>query len=491
MEHSRRPEYRPDVTVLYAMRGLTTVEKTTDATAAPALTYLLESLLFEILEFLPLTDRRQALATCRVLWKKRERIESTVKNLQVRRRREVQGALMTRHLLVDRYGPVLSNLINLVHLDVGSHGTDGLLYLLPTSPCCGTLKSLSMVGSQAVTDAGLMFMTRRRPAITDIQHRGILNDQSFQAVRAAMVERPAHKSSPLSSLKFVDLTFCRQTSYEGTMWLRDGLPNLKCIRRVPRWMDGRFHTPFGPDNSVEIHTYWPDGTFSFTRDTQSNGYVMDLFPCDEAAGNENSQPGDLPFEYEAVDFAGDKLQYNDSHFIGNVPETVQFAYRPGVSLLRLPAEKGTDLSTPCILVAQSPYGLKPPRRRQWLEQICANNIPVGQSKYFGLRVNSDGNPVNPDGEGELVETQSDTDFEADPQGPRPILMATKMKVESFCRKSAFPPAEGETSIDVEGLLPPDALVEACRTTCRNLHRFDFRTLQMIEDELDLALQRRA
>ncbi|KAG7341918.1 hypothetical protein IV203_007010 [Nitzschia inconspicua] len=453
----------------------------------PSFPCLVENLLFEILEFLTLTDRRQALASCNSLWTKRRNLEIKVKKLQIRSRNEIHGALLTRHLLMDTYGPILSNLTNLVYLDVGSHGTDGLLYLLPTSACCSSLKYLSMVGSQAVTDAGLMFLTRRRPAVTDIQTRGILNDQSFQAVRGAMVERPPHRSSPLSSLAYIDLTFCRKTSYEGTMWLRDGLPNLRCIRRVPSWMDGRFHTPFGPDNIAEIHTYWPDGTFSFTRDTQSNGYVMDLFPCDIADGGEENEYSDP--DYEGVDFVADKLQYNDSHFVGNIPVTVQFAYRPGVSLMRLSPKVGDDPSTSHVLVAQSPNGLKPPRRRIWMEQIAGEDIPVGQSRYYGLRENHDGTPGDAICHKELIEAQSDADFEINPSGPRPIVMITKMKVEPFVAEIFSSTAGEDTSEDVQTLLPPESLVDACRMTCRNLHQFDFRLLERVENELDIILRR--
>jgi hypothetical protein len=162
---------------------------------------LSEMLLVEVLEYLTLTDRRRTLASCHGLWKQRQSLENNVKKLQIRSTNELQGALLTRHLLMDRYGPVLSNLTNLVHLDVGSHGTDGLLYLLPTSGCCSTLQSLSMVGSSQVTDVGLMLMTRRRPAVTHIQSLSMIHDLSFQASRAAMVERPPHRSSPLSSLE--------------------------------------------------------------------------------------------------------------------------------------------------------------------------------------------------------------------------------------------------------------------------------------------------
>ena len=65
------------------------------------------------------------------------------------------------------------------------------------------------------------------------------------------------------TLREIDITFCRNTTYNGTFPLRDRLSNLKLIRQ-PKWLDGQFHTPFGDSPSysqVEVHTYWADGKF--------------------------------------------------------------------------------------------------------------------------------------------------------------------------------------------------------------------------------------
>ena len=64
----------------------------------------------------------------------------------------------------------------------------------------------------------------------------------------------------LQSINELDLTFCPYVSYNSVLELRQHCPNLKLIRRQPKWLDGVFVTPWG-----EIHTYYPCGAFSFTR----------------------------------------------------------------------------------------------------------------------------------------------------------------------------------------------------------------------------------
>jgi hypothetical protein len=252
-------------------------------------------------------------------------------------------------------------------------------------------------------------------------------------------------------------------------------------------MEGRFHTPFGPQDGSEIHTYWSDGTFSFTRDSQSSGYVMDLFPCDKLNFGRNDgvdQEGD-EYDFSAVDFVGDKLQYNPVGFGENVPQILQYTYRPGVSLFRLPPEQGSDSATSQVLVAQHVNGLKPPAIRNWMEQAAGDNTPVGQTKYYGLRVSTEG----AGDQWGLVETQSDREYEENPTGPRPIVMMTKMRVEPLYANATFSSSEGSGSGVVEYPLPPPSLVESCRATCRKLHQYDHGFLRHMERELDDYLQR--
>jgi hypothetical protein len=136
------------------------------------------------------------------------------------------------------------------------------------------LKKLSLVGSLAVTDKGLEFLSRRG---------GHHN--------TATTSTPTNNNEN-DLLQEIDITFCRNTTYAGTFVLRERLTNLQVLRRIPKWLEGQFHTPFGED---EVHTYWPDGTFTFNRNSQSNGFVCDVFLWDGYVS----------------DFVGEKLQYNN------------------------------------------------------------------------------------------------------------------------------------------------------------------------------------
>ena len=48
-----------------------------------------------------------------------------------------------------------------------------------------------------------------------------------------------------STIREIDITYCRNTSYQGTFVLRDKLPNLGLLQQQPAWFDGNFYTPFG------------------------------------------------------------------------------------------------------------------------------------------------------------------------------------------------------------------------------------------------------
>ncbi|CAE8637141.1 unnamed protein product, partial [Polarella glacialis] len=72
----------------------------------------------------------------------------------------------------------------------------------------------------------------------------------------------------------VDLTHCHGTTYGSVFWLRQSSqhPDELLIRRQPAWLDGVFECPWG-----EKHMYWPDGTFCFSRDRESEGWVSRLW----------------------------------------------------------------------------------------------------------------------------------------------------------------------------------------------------------------------
>jgi hypothetical protein len=120
-------------------------------------------------------------------------------------------------------------------------------------------------------------------------------------------------------------------------------------------MDGFFETPFENDH---FHTYWADGTFSFARDSLATGFVSDIFEWES--------------DHHHV---GDKIQYCDSDDsqLDTWPSWAKLAYRPGVSLLRIPGEQA-------ILVAQRLRGLYPPRDYPKLHHV--DIVPRGQSIYL-------------------------------------------------------------------------------------------------------------
>jgi hypothetical protein len=435
-----------------------------------ALSDLPEPLIHEVLEFLVLMDRRKTLATCSRFWKRLSYYEGQIKTLRFKSMKELQGALINRSLYTYRYGPVLRNLQNLIHLNVGPFASDSLLYLLPTAPCHGTLESLSMVGSQRITDAGLMYLARANPNIDSL-----VEDVPRESDSPVYAPRP-HKSSSLSALKQIDLTFCRNTSFAGTFWLRDGIPQLQCIRRIPVWCEGNFYTPFG--SGVEIHTYWPDGTFSFTRNKQSSGFVTDLYPWDRQLHSIDIDDG---YDYEAADFVGDKMQYNDPDLPDFMPEFAQYAYRPGVSLLRLPPEKDENGSTVAsVLVAQYLNGLKPPSVRRWMERALTDGIAIGESKYYSFEKKD-----IPDDDRELREARSIEEHATNPLGPPPDVMISKMKLESFHCSNESLSAKSTTN---NCSSPPMELIQSCRRTCKMLEGYGLSTLERVEEELDILLR---
>jgi hypothetical protein len=136
------------------------------------------------------------------------------------------------------------------------------------------------------------------------------------------------------SLEEIDITYCQNTSYAGTFCVRDNFPNLRLIRRQPKWMDGRYETPFPNDG---LHTYYADGSFEFERQTQSCGFVVRVCKWYEAN----------PY------FVFDKLQYSNPGLPPFFPADARFFYRPGVSLLRLDESE--------VLVGQKLRGLNPPK----------------------------------------------------------------------------------------------------------------------------------
>ena len=132
------------------------------------------------------------------------------------------------------------------------------------------------------------------------------------------------------SLVEVDFTFCREIRYTVAAQLRRAVPALKTVRRLPAWLTGVFHCPWG-----ELHSYWPDGSFSFTRTTQSRGAVHELEECDGGA------------------FLKDALLYIDAPvWLGSGPQ--QGVFLREVDRDELPeAERWAEGERSQVLVAQS------------------------------------------------------------------------------------------------------------------------------------------
>merc|ERR1719446_1162538 len=147
---------------------------------------------------------------------------------------------------------------------------------------------------------------------------------------------------PCPKLREVDVTFCRGTTYAMTLALRRLLPNLKLIRRMPVWMTGQNLTPFADGKEKEKHTYWADGSFSFTRSGESRGFVHQL------------QEGESGVVREA-------LQYINYDSEGEWPPFAEFCYRPGVAVLRADGLTGdrNDYSS-SIYVWEASDGMRAP-----------------------------------------------------------------------------------------------------------------------------------
>jgi hypothetical protein len=194
-----------------------------------------EALLKEVLDCLSLVERRRVLGLCKDLWNLRRSLESSLKSLQIGL--DDGLALMSpisesSRVLLESRSLYFIGLQSLQILNLEVYGTDEFLVIMAEQDLFQNLQCISMVRSHQVTDKGLLYLS--------------MGEQRSKTLRE------------------IDITFCRNTTYSGTFPLRDRLTNLELIRRQPKWLDGRFHTPFGDGpagSAVEVHTYWPDGKF--------------------------------------------------------------------------------------------------------------------------------------------------------------------------------------------------------------------------------------
>ena len=183
--------------------------------------------------------------------------------------------------------------------------------------CVLGLRTLALGGQAGIDDVQLQ-------SLTVLQQLHSL-DVSGTAVTSCGL-RSLHC---MHSLQQLDITFCPIVSYAAVLLLRRLCPNLHLIRRQPKWMDGHFETPWG-----EVHTYYPCGAFSFSRQVESEGWVAQL--KDGGAYLEN------------------RLLFVD------LPDTPQFYYNGCIGVLLKPLHS-SDAHQQRVLVLQNLYGYEPPR----------------------------------------------------------------------------------------------------------------------------------
>jgi len=229
-------------------------------------------------------------------------------------------------VLLKKHSLCLSRLRSLRVLEISGVAEDRLVIRL--AELLQSLSSLVCVGSPQLTDAGLMGLSQ------------VLG--------------------PGSALREVDLTFCQNTTYGATIRLRKELPCLELVRRQPRCFDGRFVTPFG-GSTVEAHTYYADASFSFTRHSQSRGYVRFL------TQHENG-------------FYTDSLQYSNFGEQHGLPAFCKYLYRPGVALRQCAnlEQPGPHGSIRNVLVAQALSGFRAPE--EW-PPVPDDGVPLGESVF--------------------------------------------------------------------------------------------------------------
>lgn len=350
------------------------------------------TVLVEITGYLSLFDTRRLLMTCRTLHSAAAEIESKLEVVVITAttsQAEVSALLPIYNCFRDSIvgGEVLrdanflylslwKNLTKLVHLDLGERASDHLFGILKHA--APALRHLSMVGSEAVTSEGF----------SDLGN----------ALAAQMPEQ---------AMRYVDITFCPNISYEVTMELRQQskLHPDAIIRRQPVWMDGRFETPFQNDG---VHTYWADGSFVYERSPPSIGYVKSYLR--RSNNDANHDRNFLNNHHVAT-----KLQFSNFDPPQGWPRWARFLYRPGVSLLHLPNEK--DENDRKLLVAQSMKGMLPPRRWPKPEH---SSLQVGVTKYFSSA-------------GRMLKEEDERAIAA--------VMVTPMRVRALPPGGLMPPAE--------------------------------------------------
>ena len=365
----------------------------------------------DVLSFVSLPDRNRFARTCRQQRRLREDgMDGTVTVLSEPAGHELGGLVFHSNIGASPYwlddvealrqsrSLQLSRLVGLRSLNIGPLGNNEFLTLLSsgsrgdnTGLLLPNLEVLSIVDSSRVTDAGILALGQRAEGVNGKRR---------------------------DNLRVLDITFCPNISYGAILELRKLLPSPLLVRRQPEWLDGHFETPFSGRHPVEVHTYYPDGSFSFGRNEQSAGYVTSLFRLSNDSGNQSEL------------HLADKLQYIDFRANG-WPNWTRFAYRPGVSLRKVPDEIIKDQTTGkesivhSVLVAQNRRGFRPPISFPRLEHI--DKVPLGESRFFSK-------------EGEMLPRGIEDDNIQQ-------IMVSRMKVVPLSEKEMIPPRELTDRID--------------------------------------------
>jgi len=298
-------------------------------------------------------------------------------------------------------------------LDLGSHCNDKFLVFMTDHRLFPSLRNISMVGSLEVSDQGLEYLSK-------------------------------HASNVIES---IDLTFCNNTTYAGTFCLRDRFrDSLRLLRRLPVWLDGHVHTPFnGNNNSAaapEVHTYYPDGTFSFSRRVQSRGFVSRVTEWDDGAGNGRK-------------CVVSKIQYSNFEPHAGWPTFAKYSYRPSVCLFTVPDEQEEDGTLiQSVLVGQEVRSLQPSlaildivNNTQSLSHMAFESSTYFAEQDSGSYAQSETLPIDERGR---------------------CVMISRMRVH---------PLESD--------LPPESLVEECRTTCKKMNEIGTTVIDRFEAFLNM------
>ena len=363
--------------------------------AVPSLSGMGIDQLLDIFAYLSLKDRVQVIMTSKGMLAQQTACDKSIRslcvdahnggtNLLANRVEEATRAMLGQQSVLDTIHRSRhlqwSRLTGLRELNVGRHCTDHFLEMI----------SGGSSGAQGDNQRGDMLL----PELEVLKMSG-----SHHLTEEALMRLSTEDGSGRirDNLQELDVTFCSNITYDTAIQFRTLLPNC-LFRRMPQWMCGHTRTPFGVDGRVEVHTYWPDGTFSYNRDRQSKGFVIRV---DMLSGQNH---------------VSEKLQFIDLPSNGNTPDWFSTGFRPSVSILRLEDNVGAQH----VLVAQRKGGIKHLKYFPKVEQ--AEIVPLGSSKHFRL----DGNHLSEE--------------EVSAQGRNfPVVLVSHMQKSKLTKEEYFSP----------------------------------------------------